>query len=123
MFRKFRSIFLPLLSVTLVGLPAQAAEAISVTYSNVVLDRTNLSVGQSLKVTFEMTSTGLTAGLQPIASIALVDQSFECEEECGSFQTTLVSGSISKGSWTSTITPGIGLPSGIYRLTINIPKF
>lgn len=94
----------------------------TIAFSNVVVDKTALSTGQSLKVTFDMTSTGLSAGLQPLANISMVDMSNECEEECGVSSTTLSSGTLAKGSWIATITPGSGLPSGLYRVFITIPK-
>ena len=60
--------------------------------------------------------------MQPVASIGLIDQSSECEDECGTFTTKLLSGNIAKGSWSATITPGSGLKTGTYRVQIFIAK-
>jgi hypothetical protein len=102
---------------------AQAADPITISYSNVILDRTSISTGQSLNVTFDMRSTGLTTSpVQPSAFLEIADQSSECEEECGEIVTRMVSGNISQGKWSATITAGSALPSGTYRVVIWIGK-
>ena len=101
---------------------AMAADPITIGYSNVVIDKTSISTGQSINVTFDMRSTGVPAGLQPSVFLELTDQSSECEEECGSSVVKQVSGNISQGKWSASITVGSGLPSGTYRVVIFIPK-
>jgi hypothetical protein len=102
---------------------AQAADPITISYSNVILDRTSISTGQSLNVTFDMRSTGLTTSpVQPSAFLEIADQSSECEEGCGEIVTRMVSGNISQGKWSATITAGSALPSGTYRVVIWIGK-
>jgi heme/copper-type cytochrome/quinol oxidase subunit 2 len=101
---------------------ATAADPITIVYSNVVIDKTSISTGQSINVTFDMRSTGVPTGLQPIVYLELADQSGECEEECGSSVVKQVSGSISQGKWAANVSVGAGLPSGTYRVVIFIPK-
>jgi hypothetical protein len=109
--------------LTNTSLPIKPSAApMSISYSNVSIDRTSVSSGQSIKVTFDMRSSGIPAGQQPIALLEIADQSSECEEECGDSVTKLVSGTISQGKWMTTITVGSALESGTYRVLINIPK-
>ena len=101
---------------------ALGVEAVTVTYSNITIDKTSISIGQVLNVTFDMSSTGLSAGMQPNVFLELADLSSECEEQCGTSIAKLVSGNIAKGSWAAAITVGSGLPTGTYRVVINIAK-
>ena len=102
---------------------AQSADPITISYSNVTIDRTSISTGQSINVTFDMRSTGLTTTpVQPSAFLEIADQSSECEEECGETVTKMVSGNISQGKWSATISAGSALPSGTYRVVIWIGK-
>ena len=99
-----------------------SALPITIVYSNVVIDKTSISTGQSINVAFDIRSTGVPAGLQPNVFLEISDQSSECEEDCGSSVVKQVSGSISQGKWAASITAGSGLPSGTYRVVIFIPK-
>ena len=99
-----------------------AVDPITITYSNVTIDKTAISTGQSINVTFDMRSTGVPAGLQPTVFLELADQSAECEEECGSSTIKQVSGNIAQGKWAATVSVGTGLPSGTYRVVIFVPK-
>jgi tetrahydromethanopterin S-methyltransferase subunit D len=110
------------LATSSIGPTATAADPITVAYSNVVIDKTSISTGQSINVNFDMRSTGVPAGLQPTVFLELADQSAECEEECGSSSIKQVSGNIAQGKWAATVSVGTGLPSGIYRVVIFIPK-
>ena len=110
------------LATSSIGSTATAADPITVAYSNVAIDKTSISTGQSINVTFDMRSTGVPAGLQPNVFLEVSDQSFECEEECGSSVVKQVSGSISQGKWAASITAGSGLPSGTYRVVIFVAK-
>ena len=99
-----------------------SALPITIAYTNVTIDKTAISTGQSINVTFDMRSTGIPAGLQPTVFLELVDQSSECEEECGSSTIKQASGNVSQGKWAATVSVGAGLPSGTYRVVIFIPK-
>jgi hypothetical protein len=75
------SIVLTLTTALIVPM-ANAADPITIAYSNVTIDKTSITTGQSINVTFDMRSTGVPVGLQPDVFLELVDQSSECEEEC-----------------------------------------
>jgi hypothetical protein len=103
-----------------------APVAATASFSNIVLDKTSLAPGEVLGVTFDLSTTGVVANpkTNPIASLILNGSGFEaedCEADCGSSLTTLVSGNISKGSWSSKISLGTALPSGKYKLMLFIP--
>jgi heme/copper-type cytochrome/quinol oxidase subunit 2 len=115
------SIVLALTASSIVPI-AKAADPMTIAYSNVVIDKTSISTGQSINVTFDMRSTGVPAGLQPTVFLEIADLSSECEEECGSSIVKQVSGNLAQGKWTANITVGSGLPSGVYRVVIFIPK-
>jgi heme/copper-type cytochrome/quinol oxidase subunit 2 len=99
-----------------------SADPMTIVYSNVVIDKTSISTGQTINVTFDLRSTGVPAGLQPTVFLEIADQSSECEEECGTSVVKQMSGNISQGKWAASITVGSGLPSGNYRVVIFIPK-
>jgi heme/copper-type cytochrome/quinol oxidase subunit 2 len=99
-----------------------SADPITIAYSNVTVDKTAISTGQSINVTFDMRSTGLPIGLQPSVFLEIADQSSECEEECGSSVVKQISGTMNQGKWTANVTVGSGLPSGVYCVVIFIAK-
>lgn len=104
------------------ALQKPSAGPISISYSNVTVDKKEIGAGQSIKVTFDMRSSGVPDGLQPTVFLELADQSFECEEECGRLNIKQVAGNISQGKWEANLTVGSGLPSGKYRIVIFTPK-
>ncbi len=119
--RKLLSIILILATSSVVP-TATAADPVTIAYSNVTIDKAAISTGQTINVTFDMRSTGVPVGLQPDVFLELVDQSSECEEECGSSVVKQVSGNISQGKWAANITVGTALPSGTYRIVIFMGK-
>jgi hypothetical protein len=126
--KEIRQFFVFSLTLVLLsfGITDAAHSAPTATFQNVKISKTSLTPGEVLTVTFDLTTTGVVANpkTNPIASLVFSgsDEDFEdCEADCGSSITTLVSGNLGKGSWSSKISLGSIRISGKYRLTLFIP--
>ncbi len=102
--------------------PPPPAPPISIRISNISPKVTTINAGQTLDVSFELTSTNLDSS--QVAQVYLFPTNGDdaCEEGCGLGVAKLVSGSLSKGIWSASFLIPSTITSSNYSLRVAFPK-
>jgi hypothetical protein len=109
--------------VTILGIdPPPPAPPISIKISDISPNVTTINAGQMLDVSFGVVSTNLNSSQVAQVYLFPVNGDDGCGEDCGLGIANLVSGSFSKGIWSTSFLIPSTIPSGNYSLRVWFPK-